>query len=538
MSKPRLTLLGRLAYRDITRGLEPPTHPDVVVERDLAVGMRDGVALLTDVWAPRGDDSGQIVLLRTPYGRRNTDFLALVLAERGHRVVVQSCRGTFGSGGEFVPFVHEASDGADCLAWIAEQPWAGPVHTYGYSYYGFTQWALVDAAPAALVGMTVGVSAREASAVVLPSGGFGHETLAAWLGALRWQEHRLPRLVWVQLRARATLAKAAAVPLRHVDRLVVGRRVQWYQSWLDHPDPADPWWAPARWAQRLDCTPPVNLVAGWYDPFIVDQVADFVALRVAGRPAALVVGPWTHMDGEIGRQCLGLLLDQLAGRPQQALVRVKVTGENGWRTADAWPPSADERTWWWDGQSLREGPQRNLPSGLAEQTWTYDPLDPTPSCGGRTLSPTSAGPRDQREREERADVPYATSEVLTHDLVVLGEPVFEGWFSSTALVADLFVRLCDVDPSGRSIGVCEGYLRQRGDGEVRLVLAPIGHRFAAGHRLRLQVSSGAHPWYARQTGTESISDEQVTPSTQRLAPGARLVLPVAASERPVSPPSA
>jgi predicted acyl esterase len=29
----------------------------------------------------------------------------------------------------------------------------------------------------------------------------------------------------------------------------------------------------------------------------------------------------------------------------------------------------------------------------------------------------------------------------------------------------------------------------------------MGHRFAAGHRIRLQVSSGAHPRYARNPGT-------------------------------------
>ena len=29
-----------------------------------------------------------------------------------------------------------------------------------------------------------------------------------------------------------------------------------------------------------------------------------------------------------------------------------------------------------------------------------------------------------------------------------------------------------------------------------------GHRFARGHRLRVQVSSGAHPRYARNTGTD------------------------------------
>jgi len=32
-------------------------------------------------------------------------------------------------------------------------------------------------------------------------------------------------------------------------------------------------------------------------------------------------------------------------------------------------------------------------------------------------------------------------------------------------------------------------------------LWPIGHRFAAGHRIRLQGSSGAYPHYARHPGT-------------------------------------
>jgi predicted acyl esterase len=34
-----------------------------------------------------------------------------------------------------------------------------------------------------------------------------------------------------------------------------------------------------------------------------------------------------------------------------------------------------------------------------------------------------------------------------------------------------------------------------------LDLWPMGHRFGAGHRIRLQVSSGAHPRYARNPGT-------------------------------------
>jgi len=39
-------------------------------------------------------------------------------------------------------------------------------------------------------------------------------------------------------------------------------------------------------------------------------------------------------------------------------------------------------------------------------------------------------------------------------------------------------------------------------GRVRLRLAPLAHRFATGSRLRVQVSSGAHPLHLRNPGTD------------------------------------
>jgi uncharacterized protein len=46
-------------------------------------------------------------------------------------------------------------------------------------------------------------------------------------------------------------------------------------------------------------------------------------------------------------------------------------------------------------------------------------------------------------------------------------------------------------------------VRRNPDGTFTAVIAlwPIGHTFGTGHRLRVQVSSGAHPVYARNLGT-------------------------------------
>ena len=74
--------------------------------------------------------------------------------------------------------------------------------------------------------------------------------------------------------------------------------------------------------------------------------------------------------------------------------------------------------------------------------------------------------------------------------------------------ADLFVRLCDVDPRGRSRNVCDGAIRLTGadplTGTVRVSLIAAAHRFGRGHRLRLQVAGGAHPRFARNPGNGQV----------------------------------
>ena len=81
--------------------------------------------------------------------------------------------------------------------------------------------------------------------------------------------------------------------------------------------------------------------------------------------------------------------------------------------------------------------------------------------------------------------------------------------------ADVFLRLCDVDPGGLSRNVVDGIRRLDprtvpaadvavGDDHVLAVdveLFPTAYRVESGHRLRLQVSGGGFPRYARNLGT-------------------------------------
>ena len=83
--------------------------------------MRDGIALRADVIRPAGDRPVPVILMRSPYGpivaRANLDPLRAVA--EGFAVVTQSVRGTGASGGDFMPWAHEAADGYDSVAWCA-----------------------------------------------------------------------------------------------------------------------------------------------------------------------------------------------------------------------------------------------------------------------------------------------------------------------------------------------------------------------------------------------------------------------------------
>jgi putative CocE/NonD family hydrolase len=205
----------------------------------------------------------------------------------------------------------------------------------------------------------------------------------------------------------------------------------------------------------------------------------------------------THLDGSDG--------SAVAMRTKP--VRVYVLGADEWREYDDWPPSGLSERRWYLQPGRRLGPAS--PSATTEDHYRYDPADPTPSVGGALLF-FGAGPRDNRGLEARPDVLTYTSDPLDEPLTIFGAPRVELHIGTTMPTTDVFVRLCDVALDKRSLNVCDALVRlsreelgHPGDGPVpvRLTLSPTACTFARGHRLRLQVSSGAHPRYARNPGT-------------------------------------
>ncbi|NGN63641.1 CocE/NonD family hydrolase [Streptomyces sp. A7024] len=490
--------------------LGPPLTRDVVVHPHLPVPMPDGTVLYAERWAPRhGGDGLPTALIRTPYGRgRRSTLAALPLAERGFQVVVQSVRGTFGSGGAFKPMRNEREDGLATLDWLVKQPWCGDsVVLTGSSYLGYVQWAVADQLPPQVRAMVPVVTEAALTLAFLREDAFELETPFAW-GVMVSGQERKGALLRQLLGARRAHRAQFTTPLEEADRAAIGSPSPYIQNILSHGAEDPHWDGVDQQARVAAASVPVSSVAGWFDIFLPGQLRDYRALRAAGREAWLTVGPWAHtavgVQAEGARQTLEFGLPHARGeRPQEREpVRLYVMGAEAWRGFESWPPAgyAPRRFHLQEGGGLATAE----PGPSGPDRYRYDPADPTPAVGGVRFAPGRGGRKVNTRLEARADVLTYTTAVLDADTEVIGEVEAEVWFRSSLPYADVFVRLCDVDAKGRSRNVCDGLVGLSGADEITrasLRLWPTAHVFKRGHRIRVQVSSGAFPRYNRNPGT-------------------------------------
>jgi uncharacterized protein len=493
-------------------GVQPHRAYAVRVQRDLVIPASDGVPLLANRFYPADIDRPPLVLLRSPYGRGVAlDRMPQLLAERGYQVLYVSLRGTDGSGGEFDGFTIDPADGDGMLWWLREQPWFGGVlATWGASYLGFAQWELAARdIPEWRIAVIQDAPSEFAHQFMYPGGGFALGNALAWVQIVdrmfRADGGTARQFLGVFTGPRGLRRAVTTLPVAEADVALTGRRVSWFQEWIRH-GPDDPYWQASDHRHNIDRMPPVvYLQGGWYDFFLRGMLADYAALRAAGRPVRLLIGPWGHGRGLYTRvgvsDALAALDAALDGIPHSG-VRVFVTGSRRWTDLPGWPPPARDTAWYLHpaGRLDRHPASAGLPSWFR-----YDPADPTPSIAGTAVG-LSAGPADNRRLEARPDVLAFTSDPQTADLEVIGPVVLRLYVQASVPYIDVHARLGDVTARGRSINISDGIVRLTDAAvdtphPVEFDLWPVAHTFLRGHRIRLQISGGAHPRYGRNLGT-------------------------------------
>ncbi|MER6013880.1 CocE/NonD family hydrolase [Streptomyces bluensis] len=508
--------LSSRLLRATWRGL-PARRYEVGWEPELTVPGADGSPLVTDHYFPRAEGDFPTLLVRSPYGRGLpwSPMYGVLFAEQGFHVVVQSCRGTGGSGGVFDLWRNEAADGRATVSWLRSEPWfTGTLGTIGPSYLGYVQWALALDPPPELKAMVVQVGLHDPYALFHTNGVLQLENALAVAAGMTYQHRGLVPFVRATLRLKRRLREiTTARPLRGAHVSALGGEVPWLDDVMAHADAEHPYWHGASLGTVAEgLSVPTGLVTGWSDALVDQTFEQYGRLREAGCETALLVGPWTHTSAlqqgwpVVFAESLAWLRAHLCGDPsglRPTPVRVHVGGDDTWRDLDDWPQPPGAATAWFpapEGHLIRQAPTDHGPVASVR----YDPADPTPSLGGPLLSP-AAGPRDNGPLEGRADVLTFTGPELTEPVDVIGPVSARLSISTDTGHADVFTRLCDVDAQGRSVNVCDGTALVRTTGEapseITVPMSAAAHRFAAGHRIRWQISAGAHPRYARNPGT-------------------------------------
>ncbi len=504
----------------------PPRLNRVRAHRNIPLTMTDGVVLMTDHFAPRSEGPHPTILMRLPYGRSGFRGIAEAYAERGFNVVLQACRGTEKSGGEFDPLVNERADGLETMEWIKEQSWFdGRLGLSGPSYLGYAQWAISDAPE--IGAMATKVTTADFRSVVFPAGAFHLGLWLSWLQVIEGLRNHPLKTATTMFSGgiERTTAKAAMVlPLLHADVAASGRQVPFWRLWFEESIGNNEFWDAIDHRELLtERTPPVHFMSGWYDFMLDELLADYQRLVSLGHTPYLTVGTWTHIADELQRDNLRETLiwmrAKLMGDPsglREKPVRIHISGLEEWREFNAYPPGPPRLERW------TIGAERQLVRGDGTDDgadrYRYDPADPTPNLGGAIFAFTGAGPVDNAARENRADVLSYTSEPLGADLLIIGQVQVSVRARASVPHVDFFLRLCDVDEAGMSTNINDGLFRvtpetpREADGSwvLHFNLHAAAHCFRAGHRLRLQVSSGAHPRYARNLGTDEPVGEATT----------------------------
>jgi hypothetical protein len=236
---------------------------------------------------------------------------------------------------------------------------------------------------------------------------------------------------------------------------------------------------------------------------------------------------------------------------KQPKVQYYEMGANKWKSSNTWPPEGAKEvkleltsdghanTLSGDGKMVLadaasplikfEGTPATAAHADIPDTFTYDPLHPTPSYGGNVCCaantiPGMGGALDQRKMEERPDILVYTSEPLAQGIELSGPITVTYYVSSDVKDTDVTAKLIDVQPDGTAYNLDETIQRLRyrdGDdkkvwiekGKVyKVTLTPMNTSdyFGPGHRIRLEIAGSNFPRFDRNLNTGGNNYDETT----------------------------
>ena len=352
------------------------------------------------------------------------------------------------------------------------------------------------------------------------------------------------------------------LPVQDIIKNVNGQVGVYDQMIVRKPnDPA--WFKGGLYHDNMPLNVPGFWFVSWYDVSSGPNLALFNHVRKNPDPAIadnqyLVIAPTLHCafkrateNTVVGERSMGdarLNYDELTWgwfdmllkgeqndfKKTTPRVRYFTMGSNKWQASETWPPQNAVPTNYY----LTSGGKANtrngdgalvakVPSSDKPDSFKYDPAKPVNSYGGNvccTGTAVNGGSFDQSQMELRDDILVYTSEPLKEGLEVSGFINATLYLSSDVKDTDVTLKLIDVSPDGKAYNLDETIQRVRyregyekevfmeKDKVYGVKLTPLStsNYFAAGHRIRIEVSSSNFPRFERNLNTGgNIFDESV-----------------------------
>ena len=245
--------------------------PDMTRTWEEMIPCRDGVRLHTRIVMPK-DYEGKTfttIMDRSPYGYKDLEWMSDLFMPFGLVAIGQDMRGTELSEGNFTTWHGDANDSEDLGNWIVQQPWSnGKIFNFGASADGLAAFTTNFNQPQWLKSQYYIWTSALGYEVIYPNGAVLENLVERWIrGTVRDDD---------------------------VDRCL---------SEIYSNEMLTEWWKP------IDMLNPVNqfeLVntnsgfwAGWYDIFLVGNLASYNGFNYQSNPAArhqslILVDPCGH----------------------------------------------------------------------------------------------------------------------------------------------------------------------------------------------------------------------------------------------------
>lgn len=438
--------------------------------------VKKGIQLESDIYFTDTSARYPVVLLRTPYPRRQYESIANYFVAQRYIVVVQSVRGTGGSTGRMMPFVNETDDGLAMLDLVTDKSWCnGSIGMFGSSYGAFC-------------GLTLGASGHPSLKAIVNINGWLEPSLIAMPSGVN---HLMMNIPWMLF----NFSNGKLLPNKqyNADSLFKTVPVNDMMKGLGTNITLDQMQSGIAGLNKdvsYDAfNVPVLHITGMYDFTKEGTFTLYDSLRKHNKTQRIIIGPWVHDQIFSGARKVGDRelpppgydsLDKRILRQASAWMRLYVKkdstaynrglltglpvfGESFNLNATGFPEEEiAARTFYLTKDKDNTGKLVRKPvTETSVNTFTSDPNNPVPTNGGANFHffTGNIGLKLQNEIEKRPDVLVYTSDKINSQFWGLGKAKVKTYVSFSGKDCDFTAKLVAVDLDGKAWNISDGITR-------------------------------------------------------------------------------